>query len=271
MNRRSKAARLLTGIAVLTLAACAAQPAAEDDSELDLGIRWVRDAAEWQALALQAYGAATEDLQGFLDNRSWSALPDQRDAAGLPPAIIFDVDETLVSNVEFQVALEPPFRNSRLDDWNASHDARPVPGAAEFVQLAIDSGVEVFFVTNRPCQAKPGVDRFCPQQDTTIHDLIETGIPANAERVMMAAERADWTREKKVRRDLIAEDYRVIMLVGDDLADFIPCVRASVVPPCTEPATQALRRATTEAHARYWGEGWYILPNPMHGSWTSAE
>ena len=146
-----------------------------------------------------------------------------------------------------------------------------MPGAAEFVQLAIDSGVQVFFVTNRPCEAKPGVDRFCPQQDTTIHDLLETDIPANAGRVMMAAEEADWTREKKVRRDLIAEDYRVIMLVGDDLGDFIPCVRERVVAPCTEPASRAGRRATTEAHAEYWGNGWYILPNPMHGSWTSVE
>lgn len=271
MKAKIKAvARFFPGLVAASLGACAVVPGPVGDSDADLGILWVRDAAEWRALSLQAYAAASEDLPRFLNDRSWSALPGQVDAADLPPAIIFDVDETLVSNVDFQVQLEPPFRNSKLEDWNATHEARPVPGAAGFVQLALDSGVEVFFVTNRPCQAKPDVDRFCPQQDTTIHDLIETGIPANADRVMMAAERPDWTREKKVRRDLIARDYRVIMLVGDDLADFIPCVRATVVPPCTEPATKALRDATTEAHARYWGNGWYMLPNPMHGSWTSA-
>jgi acid phosphatase len=271
MSRTNRTARGLPVLAALILAGCAVQPGTETDDGIDLGLRWVRDAAEWQALALQAYAAAAEDLPRFLEDKQWSALPDQRDAEDLPPAIIFDVDETLVSNVDFQIALEPPFRNTKLDEWNATHEARPVPGAAQFVQLAIDSGVEVFFVTNRPCQAKPGVDRFCPQQDTTIHDLIETGIPANAERVMMAAERPDWTGEKKVRRDLIAQSYRVIMLIGDDLGDFIPCVRSTVVPPCTEPATQALRKATTEAHSGYWGNGWYILPNPMHGSWTSVE
>jgi 5'-nucleotidase (lipoprotein e(P4) family) len=266
---RYRTAPMLLGLIAAALAGCAAQTAS--NSETDLGILWVRDAAEYQALALQAYGAAAEDLPRLIEDRSWTALPGQQNAGELPPAIIFDVDETLVSNVEFQVELEPPFRNSKLDDWNAANEARPVPGAAAFVQLAIDSGVEVFFVTNRPCQAKPGMEKFCPQQDTTIHDLIETGIPANADRVMMAAERPDWTREKKVRRDVIAQDYRVIMLVGDDLGDFIPCVRASATPPCTEPATQPLRTATTEAHKRYWGEGWYIIPNPMHGSWTSVE
>ncbi|HEX2138257.1 MAG TPA: HAD family acid phosphatase [Woeseiaceae bacterium] len=266
---RYRTASLLPALSAAALAGCAVQPAGGPDT--DLGILWVRDAAEYRALALQAYGEAAEDLPRLIEDRSWSALPGQQNAGELPPAIIFDVDETLVSNVEFQIELEPPFRNSKLDDWNAANEARPVPGAAEFVQLAIDSGVEVFFVTNRPCQAKPGMDKFCPQQDTTIHDLIETGIPANADRVMMAAERPDWTREKKVRRDVIAQDYRVIMLVGDDLGDFIPCVRASVAPPCTESATEALRTATTDAHKRYWGEGWYIIPNPMHGSWTSVE
>ncbi|HET6630724.1 MAG TPA: HAD family acid phosphatase [Woeseiaceae bacterium] len=267
---RFRTTPMLLCLAAAALGGCATRPSAGAD-ETDLGIRWVRDAAEYRALALQAYGAAAEDLPRMLKDRSWSALPHQRDAADLPPAIIFDVDETLVSNVEFQAELDPPFSNRKFDDWNAANEARPVPGAAEFVQYAIDSGVEVFFVTNRPCEAKPGTTKFCPQQDTTIHDLIETGIPANADRVMMAAEQADWTRAKQVRWKLIAEDYRVVMLVGDDLGDFLPCVRGNPAPPCTEPATQALRTATTDAHKRYWGEGWYIIPNPMHGSWTGVE
>ncbi len=261
---------LLIGLAAAALGGCAMQPSG-GPGETDLGLLWVRDSAEYRALALQAYGAATEDLPRLLKDRSWSALPGQRDAADLPPAIIFDVDETLVTNVDFQVELVPPFTNRKLDDWNAANEARPVPGAAAFVQYAIDSGVEVFFVTNRPCQAKPGMTKFCPQQDTTIHDLIETGIPANADRVMMAAEEPDWTREKQVRWNVIARDYRVIMMIGDDLGDFLPCVRGSIVPPCKEPATQALRKATTDAHKRYWGDGWYIIPNPMHGSWTGVE
>jgi 5'-nucleotidase (lipoprotein e(P4) family) len=266
---RNRTESLLAGLAAAALGGCAAQPSvAPGDNP---GLRWVESAAEYRALALQAYGAAAEDLPRMLEDPSWSALPRQQDAGDLPPAIIFDVDETLVSNVQFQMELEPPFTNQKLDDWNAANQARPVPGAAAFVQYAIDSGVEVFFVTNRPCQAKPGATKFCPQEDTTIHDLIETGIPANADRVMMAAEKEDWTREKKVRRDVIARDYRVIMLIGDDLGDFLPCVRATPSSPCTEGATQALREATTDAHKRYWGEGWYIIPNPMHGSWTGVE
>jgi acid phosphatase len=253
------------------LTGCAAPAVRPVVAEPDLGILWVRDAAEYRALALQAYAAAAGDLDVMVEDRSWSALPDQVDAHKLPPAIIFDVDETLVTNVMFQVELEPPFRNSKLDDWNAANKAVAVPGAPEFVQLARASGVEVFYVTNRPCEPEGGAADPCPQETVTIGDLNEAGIPADASSVMMANEKPEWTQEKKVRRDLIAQDFRVIMLIGDDLGDFIPCSRTRVLDPCTEPATKASRERETDRYSAYWGNGWYVLPNPMHGSWTSAQ
>lgn len=263
---------LFVFLAVAGLTACVSQPVAiPEPDEPDLGILWVRDAAEYEALSLQAYAAASEDLPRLIEDRFWSALPGQTEAEALPPAIVFDVDETLVSNVEFQIALEPPFKNSKLNDWASAGKARPVPGAAEFIRRARAAGVEIFFVTNRPCEAKPGTDDRCPQQQVTIDDLVETGIPADTGHVMLSDEQPGWTREKKVRRDLIAENYRVIMLVGDDLGDFIPCVRKRVYEPCTTSATQASREEKTRKLAAYWGNGWYILPNPMHGSWTSVE
>ncbi len=296
MKTKINVDRLLLLLIVAGLAACVSRPVATpkpvaapepaalpeaaatpgsvaiaEPHEPDLAILWVRDAAEYHALSLQAYAAASEDLPRLIEDTFWSALPEQTDAEGLPPAIIFDVDETLVSNVEFQVALEPPFKNHKLDDWAAANDARPVPGAAAFIKRARAAGVEVFFVTNRPCEAKSDTDDPCPQQQVTIDDLVETGVPADAAHVLLAHEQPGWTGEKEVRRDLIAEQYRVIMLVGDDLGDFIACVRAKIHTPCTSAATHAGRQAQMEKYAAYWGNGWYILPNPMHGSWTSVE
>ena len=83
-------------------------------------------------------------------------------------------------------------------------------------------------------------------------------------------ERPGWGKEKKTRRDWIAERYRVIQLIGDDLSDFIPCVRRRPAGPCTESGTIASRFEAVADYDRYWGAGWYILPNPMHGSWTSV-
>jgi acid phosphatase len=260
---------LLVAATAVPLGGCTsgATPKPEPQAE----ILWVRTAAEFEALCLQAYRAASEFLDHALADSSWSALPGQSDAHNLPPAIIFDVDETLMTNVDFQLMLEPPFRNSKLEDWNVANVAEAIPGAVEFVHLARSAGVEAFFVTNRPCEAKPGVDDPCPQQATTVQDLVEIGIPADADNVMLAHEQPGWDREKSTRREHIARTHRVIMLVGDDLGDFIPCTRHRPLEPCTQAATIASRREATNRHRDYWGAGWFILPNPMHGSWTTVE
>lgn len=271
------------------LGACAAQP--EDASKAtpaaparpaataptpDLGIAWVRTSAEYKAAAMQAYSAATEDLDEMIANEDWSALPSQA-ASGensykdKPPAAIFDIDETVVDNVEFQAQLVPPFSEAKFDAWHEANVVPAVPGAKAFVERARKAGVEIFFITNRSCDAPPGSSDPCPQKRITLDDLREAGIPFEPGNVMLSGERPGWTQEKEVRRSAVAAKYRVIMLFGDDLGDFLSCVRKRVYEPCTQAATRASRTAAIEKHGKYWGEGWYVLPNPMYGSWTSVD
>ena len=249
------------------LVACAAQQDLE--TAPDTATLWVENAAEYRALSKQAYRTATLALPALIEDKSWSALPYQTGAGNLPPAIIMDIDQTLVDGVDFQLGYEPPFTSEKFDNWNASHVATAVPGAPEFVKLARASGVEVFFLTNRYCRST--AETSCVGKPITVQDLNEAGIPAVDSNVTLAGERPDWGSEKKVRRDNIAEYYRVIMLFGDDLGDFIPCVRSTPVAPCTTGGTISNRLALTAEHDAYWGAGWYILPNPMYGSWTSAQ
>lgn len=256
---------------VYSLALPGCMPLSDGSKKIDNSILWVQSSAEYEALALQAYSEASDDLGKFVANSAWSALPGQQDAADLPIAIITDVDETIVSNVEFQAALVPPFEMSKLDNWNIANAAIPIPGAVDFVKLAQDAGVEVFFLTNRQCDKKTGVEEPCPQKAITIQDLREIGIEVDAEHVMLANERLGWDREKLVRREYIGKTHRVIMLLGDDLGDFISCTREKPLHPCSKGATIASRHDATIGFSKYWGEGWYVLPNPMHGSWTSVQ
>ncbi len=259
--------RLFTLLALpMICSACA--PQKEFDDQPDQATRWVSDSAEYRALSRQVYQAASMALPALIADETWSAIPYQTAAENLPPAIIMDIDQTLVNGVDFELGYEPPFTDKKFDDWNASHAAKPVPGAPEFVKLARESGVRVFFLTNRSCNAT--TDRPCEQKPITVQDLNEAGIPAEDADVSLAGERPNWGSEKKVRRDYIAEKFRVIMLFGDDLGDFIPCVRRTPVAPCTTGGTIANRYALTDEHAAYWGAGWYVLPNPMYGSWTSV-
>lgn len=254
-------------ISLLIFTSCATPPASHSP-EKDLGILWVKYAAEYGAITRQVYQSAERALPKFIDDKSWSAIPEQQNAENLPPAVILDVDETTVSNVEFQISFERPFTDKKLIDFYQANDAIPVPGAIEFVAAARQAGVTVFFLTNRPCAAIEGDLDPCPRKRAVVEEIKTAGIDVDAEHVMLSGEQG-WDRAKTTRRMHIAKTHRVIMLIGDDLGDFVPCVRTRLYGPCTEAATAASRRQLVADHASYWGQGWYLLPGPMHGSWTS--
>ena len=197
-------------------------------------------------------------------------MPGQTGADDLPPAVILDVDETVINNVSFQLGFERPFSDRKLEMWDREHVAEPVPGVIEFIKAAQAADVAVFYLTNRPCEKYEDEEAACPQKQTVIDGIRELGLDVEPEFVSLSYERPEWTKEKLIRRQAIAQNYRVIMLLGDDFADFVQCARSSFHPPCTEPATRASRAADVRKYERYWGNGWYILPGPMHGSWTSA-
>lgn len=272
---------LLAFLTTLAVGACVSSPAPATDTaaasaefrhdpKQDLGLLWVKHAAEYEAITRQVYRVASAALPAYIADKNWSAMPEQRGAENLPPAVILDVDETVVSNVDFQLTFERPFANHKLDEWSSNYDSRIVAGVRDFVETARALGVTVFFVTNRPCEMINGIVDRCPQEKTTIDDIREVGIEVDAAYVMLSGERPGWDREKLTRREEIAATHRVIMLIGDDFGDFVPCARAKVVAPCTRPATRMSRAEALRRYDEYWGAGWYILPNPMHGSWTSV-
>ena len=255
--------------ALFVLSACATESPSHVP-ENDMGLLWVKHSADYKAVTRQIYRNAEQSLPRMIEDTSWTALPGQTDAGDLPTAIILDIDETVVSNIDFQIEHERPFKNRKLDMWDREHHAQPVPGAVEFVEAARAAGATIFFLTNRPCEKYADEKDICPQKQTVINDLSELGIHVEPEFVSLSNEQPDWTREKLVRRQLIGKDYRIIMLIGDDFGDFVPCARKKVVAPCSVPGTRASRAAALEEYADYWGNGWYILPGPTHGSWTSV-
>ena len=49
-------------------------------------------------------------------------------------------------------------------------------------------------------------------------------------------------------------------MVGDHLRDFV----------AVENFSREQRRAVTFEYADRWGEKWFMLPNPIYGSWVAA-
>jgi acid phosphatase len=100
----------------------------------------------------------------------------------------------------------------------------------------------------------------CPQKADTIETLRALGITdIDENHVLLKNAFPDWGSEKQGRREFVAEKYRVLMLFGDDLGDFIPGVKKAISP--------EKRQDLAAFYREYWGVRWFILPNPVYGSW----
>lgn len=268
---------LLIVVLTMALAACAAstekrapEDSAEHKAKPGYATRWAAYSVEYQAVSAQIYAQATRDIPRLLGDPSWSAIPGFDADTNKPPAVILDVDETLLSSTDFAMTMVP-FSTQRQYEWGKTHKATAVRGAVDFVAAARDAGIEVFILTNRPCDQYEGTVGDCPSEAVTLQDLAEVGIDVDPEHALFANEQPGWDREKVTRREFIAETHRVIMVFGDDFGDFVACSRGTPKLPCTAPATRDSRAEALETYQDYFGNGWYILPNPMYGSWTSVE
>jgi len=220
---------------------------------------WSLTSAEYDAVAWTVYRAAEEAVAMGLSDSSWTALLEQTEVEGysaLPPAVILDVDETVLDNGEYQARLiadDQVYASDSWLDWVLKERARPIPGALAFTRRADERGVTVIYLTNRRG----------PMEEATRRNLIDLGFPVDTsfDVVLTRGERPEWSAgEKTSRRRFVAEHFRVLALVGDNLGDFIDVDGLGL----------AGRNDKTAANQSFWGSKWFMLPNPQYGSWESA-
>lgn len=236
---------------------------------------WVRQSAEFRAASEIIYRAAAAALAENIANPAVSAEPAQQSGfSDLPAAVVMDIDDTVLDNSAPQARMIldvtcPSEFAEAWDAWVAERAAPAVPGAADFIRAAramkdaAGRPVRVFLITNRECSSRAGQLDACPQQEDTLANLRALGLdaPTLAEDLMLKGERPDWPSEKETRRHEVARGYRIVLNVGDDFGDFLPGVRRQSV---------ADRERARCAHRDWRGTRWFLVPNPMYGSWQAA-
>lgn len=251
-------------LAALFLAGCAGSSHDNLNSTL-----WMQTAAEYRANTLQTFKAAEMQLEGAVNDKSWTAALEQSgDYSEKPPAIVLDVDETVLDNSPYQasnILSNKPFDMTSWDAWVAKASARAIPGAAEFLNKARSLGIAIIFLTNRECRERPGNSEKCPQHEETLQNLHSAGLldgditDVDRDRLLLKKQQERWGSEKKTRRSWVAERYRIIMLFGDDLGDFLPDVKKNI--------SSSERAEQVDKNSANWGTKWFALPNPAYGSW----
>ena len=217
------------------------------NSEYQVGaILWTQTSAEYRALAYQTFSLATLRLDQALRNR-------KRSRSTNPPAVIVDVDETVLDNSRFQAELVLRNAAYTAENWKAWCDraeAGAVPGAVDFLKYAANRKVRVFYITNRRQPEKAG----------TITNLIKLGFPGVTEDSVMIREQGT-TSSKESRRDKVRRHYLIAMLVRDNLNDFNDNFSGKSI---------ADRSAEVDHERAEFGSRFILVPNPMYGEWENA-
>jgi 5'-nucleotidase (lipoprotein e(P4) family) len=225
-------------MAALAVPAFAAEPDAFGPPTAQTALKYVRDSAEYHALATQVYRQAT------------AALPAAAKGKG-PWAVVLDVDETVLDNSVYQlerVTYGFDYTSPSWEAWCRRKLATPVPGAVAFTEAVRAAGGRVVYVTNR--KAVVG--------DATRENLQAVGLWAEGD--SLCPRTGD--SSKRARRDgvrggagecSLGKPHRVAMYLGDQMGDF---------PEDGEDGGARLELVGTRA---------FLLPNPLYGDWVFRE
>ena len=211
---------------------------------------WQHTSAEYEVAVQQAYRLAQENLDKALADKRWNAaLEQQDDTATLPPAILLDLDETVIDNTEYEIRIIRElgqYSPESFAQWCESAEAPAITGAAGFLEYAAGRQVAVFYYS-----ARKEALRAC-----TMRNLRSLGLPFTDDSHLLL----DNGTSKAEYRRMIASQYRLLLLLGDNLEDFVEGSRSQ----------SGLRRELAQRYAGRWGREWIILPNPMYGHWEST-
>ena len=221
-----------------------------------LSVLYAQSSAEYEASNIQTYVNAKSALDKALNDVTWTAAIEQKDNfENKPPAIILDIDETVLNNVPFQARsiMDGQSYPTGWLDWMLEESSDAVAGVSDFLEYSQSKGVKIFYVTNRIAVA----------EDATRNNLKKLGLPLDTDRdVLLMKNENGWTSDKVSRRKLVAKDFRILLLIGDQLGDFLPLDETTL--------QLDARKELADTYKHMWGSKWFMITNPMYGRWEAS-
>lgn len=217
---------------------------------------YMQTAAEYQACCLQIYACAGQRLEAILQAKPL-AFP--------KPAVVMDLDETVLDNSVFETFLYQNNVEYTEALWDVYEKDYPeevtlVPGAKDFIAKAESNGVTIVYISNRSEQ----------NRQSTIKALERLGINTKNIDERLLLKKKGESSDKSARREAIALRYNVLLHIGDNLRDFSEAFAMAKLRSSTQvaPLNEIEQRfARVDSAASHWGVDWFILPNPVYGEW----
>lgn len=227
------------------ISACAqtvTSPTASLAEQNTMSVLWYQTSGEAKALYYQGYNLGKMRLDEILSKRDKNKGP--------KPAIVLDLDETVIDNSPLFAGKIVSRGNYPLNwsKWEDRAAAKPLPGALEFLNYADSKGVAIFYITNRK-EAKKAI---------TIKNLQAIGVPQAASDHVFLKQKGE--RGKESRRMQVAKTHEIVLLFGDNLGDFSGFDELL--------ATERIE--AVNKHKEEFGRKLIVFPNPMYGDWEGA-
>lgn len=229
----------------LLFGACSSSKNMAASSIVNDGKAWAllyqQKAAEYKALCFQAYNIAKLRVDEAV-----------KQPGSKPLAVVTDIDETLLDNSPYdaQRAINNlDYTKATWKAWTAKAIADTVPGAPAFFKYAALKGVEVFYITNRDADERAG----------TLKNLQLYGLP-NADDAHLLLRQT--SSSKEARRQNVLQTHTIILLCGDNLADFDALYDNK---PTVQNRAEITRKLMNEFGNRY-----IVLPNSSYGDFEGA-
>ena len=196
-------------------------------------------AAEYRALCLQAFNVAHWQLDIY------------RTVSNKPRAIITDIDETVLDNSAYEA--HQTLQGKDYDpvswyEWTNMSAADTVPGAPAFLKYAASKGVEIFYITNRDEK----------ERASTMANLRKFNLPNTDDAHLLLKQTISG---KEPRRQQVMNTHEVVMLIGDNLADFSSLF---------DKKNETERMRNTDISTKDFGSRFIVIPNPVYGDWESS-
>jgi 5'-nucleotidase (lipoprotein e(P4) family) len=196
----------------------------------------VRVAAEYEALVRQAYRFADAHVEHESHRRAMNTW-----------AVVLDADETVISNLTYQIELQGrPYSSETWTAWVKRREATPLPGAKAFLAHVRELGGRIVIVTNR---------RAAVCDDTkavfAAHGLVYDEMLCRTD-----------VEDKNPRFEAVEKGtppstlgpLAIVAFLGDNITDF----------PHLSQAIRGQASAFDEVGTRF-----FVLPNPMYGSFEA--
>lgn len=262
---KSTAVQTSTGAAASPSSA-PATPMAAPEADPPPGMQYLYGSGEAGAVSIQAFRSLLDYVaqrkrvrpaeSAVLAEGSTLDTPKFMPCGDRPYAAVFDVDETLVLNLGFEyfdARIRRGFDDKSWDAWErtGADKVASVPGAVYAIDTLRNMGVTVIFNTNRSAANA--------EATATAIRFAGLGEAVHGETLFLKGDDAMGSR-KDGRRWTISEKYCVLALGGDQLGDFSDLFNQI-------DAVPARRMAAIRGEmAKMWGNGWFVLPNPVYGS-----